>query len=207
MYFVNVIQSPAKKRARNKIGVRDRLESTANELFSRHGYAVTAVRDVMEAANVVPRSFYDTFESKKELGLLYLRQKEMESMQDLKALMEQYPEPVRLFRAWVLAKKRQIKKQEFFGCPFLRFALQMPEGDPEFQAQLKSVSTMWENLLTDYLKQAVRLGHLPAATDWTGLARKALAIYEGNISMWRISGQMVYLDLMPEMFEAILNQR
>lgn len=184
--------------------VRNRVEQTADELFSRHGYSVTAVRDVMAAAKVVPRSFYDNFSSKKELGLLYLKKKEQESMADLKALMAQYPEPTRLFRAWVLAKKRQIKRQEFFGCPFLRFALQMPEGDTEFQAQLKNVSRLWQDLLTDYLESAVQLGHLPKTADRTGLARKALAIYEGNMAMWRISGQSSYLDQMPEMFEAIL---
>ncbi|MCE9598641.1 MAG: TetR/AcrR family transcriptional regulator, partial [Spirochaetia bacterium] len=121
-------RTPTGRKPRNKVSVRDRLENTANSLFSRHGYAVTAVRDIMQEAGVVPRSFYDTFESKKDLGLIFLRHKEEESMQDLKSLMAQYPEPRQLFRAWVLAKKRQIKRGEFFGCPFLRFALQMPEN-------------------------------------------------------------------------------
>src|SRR5262245_41917658 len=118
MYVVNVNQAPAKRKPRSSVSVRDRLESTADVLFSRQGYAVTPVRDLMDAAGVVPRSFYDTFASKKDLGLLYLRRKEEESMADLKALMRQYPEPTQLFRAWVLAKKRQIKRSEFFGCPF-----------------------------------------------------------------------------------------
>ena len=199
-----MVKNRAPKRVRSTIGVRARLQATANDLFSRHGYAVTPVRDVMQAAKVVPRSFYDTFESKKELGLLYLRQKEEESAADLRALMDQYPEPAQLFRAWVLAKKRQIKKREFFGCPFMRFALQMPEGDGEFQAELTSVAKMWEDLLTAYLANAIRLGHLPHETDRVTLARKALAIYEGNIAMWRISGNKMYLDLMPSMFEAQL---
>ncbi len=184
--------------------VKNRLERTADELFSRHGYSVTPVRDVMAAAKVVPRSFYDHFKSKKELGILYLRRKEEESMRDLLDLMRQYPEPARLFRAWVLAKKRQIKRQEFFGCPFLRFALQMPEGDAEFQKQLRSVADMWQNLIREYLEDAIRLGHLPKKTDTLTLARRALAIYEGNIAMWRISGEKFYLDQMPAMFEGIL---
>jgi AcrR family transcriptional regulator len=184
--------------------VKKRLERSADDLFSRHGYAVTPVRDVMAAAKVVPRSFYDHFQSKKELGILYLRQKEEESMRDLLDLMRQNPEPARLFRAWVLAKKRQIKRQEFFGCPFLRFALQMPEGDAEFQNQLRSVAAMWQKLIREYLEDAIRLGHLPKKTDTLALARRALAIYEGNIAMWRISGEKFYLDQMPAMFEGIL---
>ncbi len=204
MYVVKVNEAPSRRKPRSAISVRDRLETTADTLFSRQGYAVTPVRDLMDAAGVVPRSFYDTFKSKKDLGLVYLRRKEEESMADLKALMQQYPEPRQLFRAWVLAKKRQIKRGEFFGCPFLRFALQMPEADAEFQAQLRSVSRMWEDLLCDYLVDAIRLGHLPAATDKLALARKALAIYEGNVAMWRISGQKFYLDQMPDMFDAIL---
>lgn len=206
MYVVKVNTVSSQRRQRSLTSVRDRLESTADILFSREGYAVTPVRDLMAAAGVVPRSFYDTFPSKKELGLLYLRRKEEESMADLKALMVQYPEPKRLFRAWVLAKKRQIKRGEFFGCPFLRFALQMPEGDEEFRRQLKSVTKMWEDLLCDYLESAVLAGYLPQKTDRLTLARQALAVYEGNMALWRISGQTLYLDQMPEMFERILGK-
>lgn len=204
MYVVKVNQAKPKRRQRSTTSVRERLENTADTLFSQQGYAVTPVRDLMNAAGVVPRSFYDTFPSKKELGLVYLRRKEDESMADLKALMQQYPEPKQLFRAWVLAKKRQIKRGEFFGCPFLRFALQMPEGDAEFQKQLKSVAKMWEDLLCGYIGDAISLGHLPRETDALVLARRALAVYEGNMAMWRISGLTLYLDQMPEMFETIL---
>ena len=204
MYVVKVNQAKPKRRQRSTTSVRERLENTADTLFSQQGYAVTPVRDLMNAAGVVPRSFYDTFPSKKELGLVYLRRKEEESMADLKALMQQYPEPKQLFRAWVLAKKRQIKRGEFFGCPFLRFALQMPEGDAEFQEQLKSVAKMWEDLLCGYIGDAISLGHLPRETDALVLARRALAVYEGNMAMWRISGLTLYLDQMPEMFETIL---
>lgn len=204
MYVVKVNRATGKRRQRSAISVRERLENTADALFSQQGYAVTPVRDLMHAAGVVPRSFYDTFPSKKELGLVYLRRKEEESMADLKALMRDYPEPQQLFRAWVLAKKRQIKRGEFFGCPFLRFALQMPAGDAEFQKQLKSVTKMWEDLLCGYIGDAIALGHLPRETDAPALARKALAVYEGNVALWRISGLTIYLDQMPEMFEAIL---
>ena len=204
MYVVKVNRATGKRRQRSAISVRERLENTADALFSQQGYAVTPVRDLMHAAGVVPRSFYDTFPSKKELGLVYLRRKEEESMADLKALMRDYPEPKQLFRAWVLAKKRQIKRGEFFGCPFLRFALQMPAGDAEFQGQLKSVTKMWEDLLCGYIGDAIALGHLPREADAPALARKALAVYEGNVAMWRISGLTIYLDQMPEMFEAIL---
>ncbi len=199
-------KSPAKRRSRKTASVRDRLEETADKLFARDGYAVTPVRDVMEAAGVVPRSFYDTFPSKKDLGLVFLRRKEEESMADLKALMEQYPEPRQLFRAWVLAKKRQITRGEFFGCPFLRFALQMPESDPEFRAQLRSVTQMWEALLCEYVGRAVASGFLSPSVDRLQLARRALAVYEGNMAMWRISGLMVYLDQMPDMFAVILRE-
>lgn len=199
-------KTAAKRRPRNPASVRDRLEETADRLFSREGYAVTPVRDVMEAAGVVPRSFYDTFPSKKDLGLVFLRRKEEESMADLKALMEQYPEPRQLFRAWVLAKKKQIKRGEFFGCPFLRFALQMPESDPDFRDQLRSVTHMWESLLCGYVERAVAAGYLLPTVDRLQLARRALAVYEGNMAMWRISGLMVYLDQMPEMFASMLRE-
>ncbi len=185
--------------------VKVRLEEKANELFSRYGYSVTTVRDVMDAAKVVPRSFYDTFKSKKELGLQYLLRKEEESMKDLQLLMNQYSEPKQLFRAWVISKKRQIKKKEFFGCPFLRFAMQMPEVDKEFQSHLRSVSLMWQNLICNYLNEAIRLGHLNKKVDTKSMTRQALAVYEGNIAMWRISGDSFYLDQMTVMFEKIVH--
>jgi AcrR family transcriptional regulator len=189
-----------------KSTVKVRVMHQADLLISRHGYAGTAVRDIIHAAGIVPASFYDHFASKKALGLAYLKQQEDQMLHDLSLLMEKYPNPKDLPKAWVILKLRQISRDKFWGCPFAKFAMHIDETDTEFREALRLSAANWLKLIEDYFQGAVRQKLLKGNPDIHSFARRILTAYEGHVAMWRITGDLSYVRQMQSAFEAIYEQ-
>lgn len=59
------------RRERRKQEVRGRILAAARELFAKHGFDATTVDQIAEAADVVPATFFNHFQSKQALlGLM-----------------------------------------------------------------------------------------------------------------------------------------
>lgn len=62
---------PLGRRERRKREVRERIYSTAQELFARQGFEATTVDEIAERADVAPATFFNHFQSKHALlGLM-----------------------------------------------------------------------------------------------------------------------------------------
>jgi AcrR family transcriptional regulator len=60
---------PRRKKARGPKETRGRILEAAADLFARHGYHATSMRQVARRARVVPAAIYNHFESKERLFL------------------------------------------------------------------------------------------------------------------------------------------
>lgn len=59
------------RRERRKLEVRARILAAARELFAKHGFEATTVDEIARAADVVPATFFNHFQSKQALlGLM-----------------------------------------------------------------------------------------------------------------------------------------
>lgn len=59
------------RRERRKLEVRERILATARELFAKQGFEATTVDEIARAADVVPATFFNHFQSKQALlGLM-----------------------------------------------------------------------------------------------------------------------------------------
>ncbi len=59
------------RRERRKLEVRSRILAAARELFAKHGFEATTVDEIARAADVVPATFFNHFQSKQALlGLM-----------------------------------------------------------------------------------------------------------------------------------------
>ena len=59
--------APLGRRERRKLELRSRIYSVARELFSKQGFEETTVDEIAEAADVVPATFFNHFQSKQAL--------------------------------------------------------------------------------------------------------------------------------------------
>ena len=190
--------NPATKNALNKVSVRERLLAVTGELFYYQGYYKTGVREIVKKSKAAMSSFYDHFGSKEGLALEYLLGQEEIQRRNLTRLMGLYPDVKNFFRAWLIAKKRDIRNGVFVGCPFAGFVYQSPELDTTHREKLKIINTSWEELLRDYMKTAIRGGYLKSNTDALYLSRRILLIYQGGVANWRLSENYAFIEQMED---------
>jgi AcrR family transcriptional regulator len=63
--------APLGRRERRKLEVRTRIYTVARELFAKQGFEATTVDEIARAADVVPATFFNHFQSKQAmLGLM-----------------------------------------------------------------------------------------------------------------------------------------
>jgi len=116
---------------------RDRLIDTAIDLFYTHGFNAVGLDQIIDAVGVTKTTFYKYFESKDELMVQAVRQRdEWESQAWDRALREEAGDDP---RARLLALFDVLDKwfntEDFKGCIFLNTAVEFPNpNDPVHQA-------------------------------------------------------------------------
>ena len=183
------------KRGRKPI-LRRRLLETGRDLFYKKGYYNTGVRDIVREARTALSSFYDHFDSKEDLALQYLLAEEAEMQRNLRQLMHTYPNVRDCFRAWVVAKKKDIRSGRFVGCPFAGFVYQSARLKDDHRAEITRINRNWEHLLQTYIESAVAGGQLYAGTNSRDLSRRILMMYQGGVASWRLTDNGQYIKLM-----------
>jgi len=71
--------------------VKERLISTASDLFYQNGYNNTGINEVIEKAKVAKASLYTHFKTKDDLCIAYLQDREGKFLNDLKAAVKGKP--------------------------------------------------------------------------------------------------------------------
>jgi len=71
--------------------VKERLITTASDLFYQNGYNNTGINEVIEKAKVAKASLYTHFKTKDDLCVAYLQNKERLFLSDLKAAVKGKP--------------------------------------------------------------------------------------------------------------------
>jgi AcrR family transcriptional regulator len=69
------ISEPEGRRARRRRELRERVYEVSRELFQKHGFEATTVEQIAEAADIVPATFFNHFQSKR--GVLALMTSEV----------------------------------------------------------------------------------------------------------------------------------
>ncbi|NUM40765.1 MAG: TetR/AcrR family transcriptional regulator [Leptospiraceae bacterium] len=182
-------------------GVKVRLLSAANTLFLKKGYSNTGVREIMKLAKVVPASFYDHFPSKVDLGRAYIVSQKEIMIEELSFLSKRFKnEPTKFLKTWGLFQKKKLYKGEFYGCQFARIAYQLREEEKELKFELKNIAQAWKDFLKEYFFQFLS----PSSTD--KLTDEMMVWIEGTYSLWMISSNAYYLELLNTKLKNLWNE-
>ncbi|HBS05651.1 MAG TPA: hypothetical protein DEA96_11845 [Leptospiraceae bacterium] len=187
--------------ARSKRNVKERVLQEVLKQFYRGGYYRTGIREIAAGADVALSSVYDHFASKEELAKNYLVAEEEQMLQNLKALMEHFPDINDFARAWSLAKRRDLKAGRFLGCPFAGFAYQSVDLEPEHLKQLKDISRRWLVTLREYIIFNKESGKVRQDVDPDYLARRIMVLTQGAMTMWRITRDPHYIEVLEEYWQ------
>ncbi len=171
---------------KHTLDTRQRILSTARELFHGNNYADIGIKQICDAANVQKGSFYHFFPSKRDLALAVI-----DDMADdwahgfVKEAFDQDLPPMErldylIDAAYYWQKAAKDLEGRMPGCLFGNLVLEVSTRDDILRAKLSAVFDKTKVRFERTLEQAVETGAIsPLDTDLT--AQAMLAYLEGMI--------------------------
>ena len=177
-----------------KTTTRERLITTATELFWRQGYAQTGVNEIIQQARATSGSFYHFFPAKEDLLLAVVdHMSEKHQKVVFGGLGDSAADPIERLFSVFSAYRRHLAANDFvFGSPLASLSAEVSENHPAVREKLSEVVEGWtsqiEGLLTDAGPR------LPVNTDRRVLARFIVNAMEGGVLQARVSRSAAPFD-------------
>jgi AcrR family transcriptional regulator len=187
-----------------KEGARERILKKAAELFYAQGVCNTGINQIIDESRVAKASFYHHFPSKDNLiseclltygDFLTARvQRIMDSSESLSEFLS----------SWVALIERDVSGRNFNGC-FIANVGFSNGSSKKFGEQLRGIIKSWYSQLGEYLERCRIAGDLPESTNTAILSRRIIHLYEGAITMWRLTGDRQYIRDLKVLFPRMID--
>ena len=162
----------------------------ANRLFYAEGVRATGTEKIMSIAEVAKATFYRHFESKDDLVLAYLDQRDRSFWEYLAI-----PVPPEDIHEALVRIERLINLPEVTSCPFLRIASEYPHTAHPFHRRVIE----HKDKLRDYLAEFLT----PYPVDKVAAAAMILGVIDGALSTRMVYGTSKEIPLLTSA-EAVL---
>jgi AcrR family transcriptional regulator len=153
---------------------RERLITTAHDLFYREGFHTVGLDRILAEVGVTKTTFYHHFESKEDLVLESLRRHDKWWQDTFRAMLRRHggDTPRGQLLAVADALGELFKGDEYNGCMFINVAVQFPQlHDPAHQLAASHKASM-EDILREIAGYA-------GAPDPAALAEEISIVLEG----------------------------
>ncbi|MET0069168.1 MAG: TetR/AcrR family transcriptional regulator [Candidatus Thiodiazotropha sp.] len=165
---------------------KERILTTARELFHGRSYADVGIKEICTLANVQKGSFYHFFPSKRDLAMAVIDDMAddwahgfvAEAFDEALPPMERLDYMVDAVYYWQKAAKNLEGRMP--GCLFGNLALEISTRDEVIRARINAVFTKASASFHEALDQAVERGDIPPL-DSQATATAMLAYLEGVI--------------------------
>ena len=177
-----------------KTTTRERLITTAAELFWRQGYSQTGVNEIIQQAKATSGSFYHFFPTKEDLLLAVVNH--VAGVFETEVFDPAYDETGdavdRLFTILENYRRLLLESGFTFASPMGSLAAEVSENHPPVRARLAEIQTAWteriQQLLTDSGEP------LPGGVDHAAVAGFVISVVEGAVLQARVARSLDPFD-------------
>lgn len=120
-----------------KSNARERILETAGRLFSRNGYALVGINEIIAQSETAKASFYQHFPSKEKLCAEWLKLTHERSVASHDAILKSKKAPQRKLRDYFNDLKKWLLENNFRGCPYTNTASMLNTEAPEIREQVE----------------------------------------------------------------------
>ncbi len=169
-----------------RTNTRERLLTTAAELFRRQGYAQTGVNEIMQQAKTTSGSFYHFFPTKEDLVLAVVDHiGESLDTEVFATDPESAADPLdRVFTVLESYRQHLVESDFALGSPLGTLAAELSESHPQVRERLAALFAGWTQRMQGLLEDAG--DRLPADLDRSALAEFILSTVEGAVLQARV---------------------
>ncbi len=153
--------------------IRDHLLKTALRLFNQHGYTATGIDLIIAEAGVAKTTLYRHFDTKEDLILAALQQRDEEARDAMRAFVEQHAsDPVERLLATFDHVEAWFRDEQFRGCLFVSAAGEHKDtANPVFRA-----AVLHKRLVLAYFEE---LAHAARVAEPKRIAAEINLLHEG----------------------------
>lgn len=172
-------------------GARERVLTTAYELFSQRGVRAVGVDEVILGARVAKATFYRHFPRKDDLVLAFLERREQEwTLGLVKDGSEGRPTPEAQLLAIFDVFHEWFQRDDFEGCSFINVLLEMGDGYPVGRASIQYLENI-RGIVRARAEQAGLRDPAEFAKSWHILMKGAIiSAVEGDTMAARRAQEM-----------------
>ena len=177
-----------------KTDTRERLISTAAELFRRQGYAQTGVNQIIQEANATSGSFYHFFPAKEDLLLAVVDHiAEVFESEIFGPAADRSNDPIEEIFVILDLYRQQLNDGGFtFGSPMASLSAEVSENHPPVRDRLAEIFASWSGRIEELLGSAGN--RLPPSLDRTALAQFVVCTMEGAVLGTRLNRNLAAFD-------------
>lgn len=135
---------------------KDRIIEVATGLFYKQGYNATGIQQIIDEAGVSKGTFYTHFKTKDELGVAYMRNRNVMEITELKEMLSKFRDPRQKYLKFNDLMKEWMVSTEFRGCAFANMAAEVTDLTSPIRKEAKyhyeSFRAVIRDMVGDLLK-------------------------------------------------------
>ncbi|GAB4192435.1 MAG: TetR/AcrR family transcriptional regulator [Roseiflexaceae bacterium] len=175
---------------------RERIVAQAAVVFNVHGYAGTAIGDIMRATGLEKGGIYRHFDSKEQLALAafdhavgLVRQRFAEALAGKTHAADQLLAFVEVFRGYTQHPPLTG------GCPVLNTAIESDDTNPQLRERACAVVEEWRCFLRTTVSAGIARSEIQRGVDPEGLALVLIGTMEGAVMLAKLLDSPAPLEL------------
>lgn len=187
---------------------KQRIITTASNLFFHVGYEVTGVNEIIDKSDVSKATLYKYFKSKEELCVVCLRRRDQSVMQIFNYITStKGDDPVDKIKSIYEYVKNSMERTNYVGCPFQNMLAEQHALNElaikTIKEHKRNIHIMFKNILEategdDFSYQT--------ATDIEKTARKLQLVYEGSYVVLKLEKNSDYVKTAVELSGNIVSE-
>ena len=135
---------------------RERLLSTASELFYREGIHSVGVDRIVDAAKVTRATFYRHFPGKEDLVKAYLDVEDSALREQFANAFAAIDDPEGVLEAVIYGIADDVTRNHTRGCPFINASAEYPDPESPVRIAIRAHRSWFHRTLTEALSAASR---------------------------------------------------
>jgi AcrR family transcriptional regulator len=186
-------------------GVKERILKRATELFYVQGVHNTGINQIIDESRVAKASFYHHFPSKDDLISECLLTYGDFLTARVKEIIDSSGSLLEFLSRWAASIERDVSRKKFNGCPIANIGYSTNVSSKKFSELFSKIFESWCSNLDEYFKKCKSAGELPEGTNTMILSRRFTHLYQGAITMWRLTGDIQYIQDLKVLFPRMID--
>jgi AcrR family transcriptional regulator len=192
------------KKAASTSDARQRIVTTALDLFYRQGYLATGINQVIAEAGVSKNTFYYYFPSKEDLCIAYLQARHKVWMGWLNKEIDRHQTPYERLMSVFTFLESWLRDCDYRGCAFLNIASEVPDINHRIRKEVVAHKDELRAILSELLRALKDSEGEFTSIDTDFLADALYVVFEGIISSCQSYANTTLVSASRKNFETLL---